>query len=194
MVLKKVDRGEADKLLVVYTQEFGRIEIVARGIRKIVSKLRPAVEFAAIIELEFIQGKTSKTLTDALVVGILDGARKDLGKTAMYRRVIEFTEKAVKEQQKDPAVWGLLEATLVYLKDASEKSFDAICNYFIWHLFEICGWRPELSQGFAKPQEAALARFFRDADIERSARVRLTKKQSQQMAQVADKYFSLVTK
>ena len=67
-ILKKTERGEADEALTVFSREFGRIEILAKSVRKIASKLRPGVEIFYLSDIEFIQGKTYKILTEAIAI------------------------------------------------------------------------------------------------------------------------------
>ena len=66
-IFKKEDRGEADQLFTIYTKDFGKLEILGKAIRKISSKLRSGAETFYLSEIEFIQGKTYKTLTDAIL-------------------------------------------------------------------------------------------------------------------------------
>ena len=65
-ILKKTDRGEADQILTIYTKDFGKLEILGKAIRKIKSKLRSGADLFYFSEIEFIQGKAYKTLTDIL--------------------------------------------------------------------------------------------------------------------------------
>jgi DNA repair protein RecO (recombination protein O) len=194
IVIKKIERGEADLLLVVYTREFGRVEVVARGIRKAASKLRPAIEFTALIEIEFIQGKTCKTLIDAVIINSLGGSRDDLGKSAVLRQICDFTEKAVKDQQADARIWDLLRTTLVFIESAPNKSCGAVRHYFAWHLLEASGWRPEFDPQTAGAENFSLVNIFLNADIVRSSKMRLAARQSDLLAKAEDDYLSLVTK
>ena len=77
-ILKKVDRKETDQLLTIYTKDFGKLEILAKAIRKISSKLKSGAEIFYLSEIEFIQGKTRKTLTDAILIEKFENLRKDL--------------------------------------------------------------------------------------------------------------------
>jgi len=67
-VLTKEDRGEADQVFSVFTEDFGKIKIKAKSIRKIKSKLRSGIDLFCFSEVKFIQGRTVKTLTDAVVI------------------------------------------------------------------------------------------------------------------------------
>ncbi|MCU0653095.1 MAG: DNA repair protein RecO [Candidatus Pacebacteria bacterium] len=160
IVLKRIDRGEADQLLVVYTENFGRVEIVARGIRRGVSKLRPAVEFPGIVEIEFIQGKACKTLTDAVSINSLGGTRKDLQKSSVLRQICDFMERAVRDQQDDRRIWDLLVSAVKFLDASAGHQAAAVYHYFVWHLFRDCGWRPSFDKDKIDAEIFTLVNFF----------------------------------
>jgi len=37
IILKTADLGEADRLLTIYSKEFGKIKVIARGVKKVSS-------------------------------------------------------------------------------------------------------------------------------------------------------------
>jgi len=107
-ILKKEDRGEADQLLTIYTRDFGRLEILGKAIRKISSKLRSGVEIFYLSEIEFIQGKTSKTLTDAIALEKFENLKKSFKKLRIAYKITEVFNELVKGQEKDENLWNLL--------------------------------------------------------------------------------------
>jgi len=194
IILKRVDRGEADQLLIAYTKEFGRVEIVARSVRKVASKLRAAVEFTSVVELEFIQGKTCKTLTDAVILIPLRHLRQDSGKRAAARRFLSLVESLIKDQQEDVAVWEMIWAAITDVDAAGGKSGAAVYHHYVWHLFTVLGWRPEFGERSAGVACRSLVDFFRDSEIGRSSKMRLTELQNEELEEVAGRYLELVTK
>ena len=75
-IFKKDERAESDQILSVFTKDFGRLELKAKAIRKIASKLRPDIDMFYLSEIEFIQGKNNKTLTDATKIEKFDDIAK----------------------------------------------------------------------------------------------------------------------
>ncbi len=53
-VLKKTDLWEADQVFSIYTQDFGKLKVLGKAIRKIKSKLRSGAELFYLSETEFI--------------------------------------------------------------------------------------------------------------------------------------------
>ncbi len=107
-ILKKVDRRETDQLLTIYTKDFGKLEILAKAVRKIFSKLKSGAEIFYLSEIEFIQGKTRKTLTDAILIEKFENLRKDLKRIKIAYKISEFLDNLISGQEPDEKIWRLL--------------------------------------------------------------------------------------
>ncbi len=150
LVLKKIDRGEADQLFTIYTKDFGKLEILGKAIRKISSKLRAGAEIFYLSEIEFIQGKTYKTLTDTILVEKFQNLRRNLKKLNIAYKVSEDLDKFVQEQETDEKIWNLLLETFNKLNnlEIENSKLEIVYYYFFWNLSSFLGFRPELYQCF----------------------------------------------
>lgn len=158
LILKKVDRAEADQLLLIYTKDFGRLEILAKAVRKISSKLRAGAEIFYLSEVEFIQGKAQKTLTDAILIEKFENLRKDLKKLKVACKIAEVSDNLISDQEPDEKIWQLFLETFDKLNakypegkpptsHGAGKIQDTIYKiyyYFLWNLLLILGYKPEL--------------------------------------------------
>jgi DNA repair protein RecO (recombination protein O) len=146
IIFKKEDRGEADQLFTFYTEDFGRLEILGRAIRKISSKLRSGAELFYLSEIEFIQGKTHKTLTDAISIEKFKNLRKDLKRLSIAYKISEVLDNLVKGQEPDEKIWQLLNEVFQKLNSLSLviSHLSLLYYYFLWNLLSILGYRPEL--------------------------------------------------
>jgi len=140
-VLKAIDRGEANQLLTIYTKEYGKLNILGKAIRKIKSKLRGGIELFSLSEIEFIQGKTNKTLTDAVLIEKFPNIKKDLAKLEIAHKVAEVMDKLIKGQEKDLGVWQLLNEVFEKL---NKQKPEIIYYYFFWNIVSILGYQPEI--------------------------------------------------
>ncbi len=158
LILKKMDRGENDQLFVIYTKDFGKLEILGKAIRKIKSKLRSGAAPFYLSEVGFIQGKTYKTLTGAILIEKFKNLRKDLKRLAIAYKISEVFNKLVGNQDPDKKIWQLLNETFQKLNKCSVPApYDPegiragltdhcllIYYYFLWNLLSILGYQPEL--------------------------------------------------
>ncbi len=138
--IKRQEREEADILFTVYTQNFGKIDILGKSIRKINSKLRAGSRELCLSEIEFIQGKTHKTLTDSLLIDNFPEIREDLDKTEIAFQICNILDQLVAEEQKDDQIWELLLESFERLNTEHKLCYF----FFLWNLLAILGYQPEL--------------------------------------------------
>lgn len=140
-ILKKNDRGEADRVFAIYTKDFGKLELLAKGERKITSKLRGGLELFFLSEIEFIQGKNYKTLTDAILIDNFKNLRKDLKILGVLYKISEVLDALVKEAEPDEKIWNLLIETF---KKLNAIKPEIVYYYFFWNFLSTLGYQPEL--------------------------------------------------
>jgi DNA repair protein RecO (recombination protein O) len=143
---KKEDTGEFDELFSFYTKDFGKIEVLARGIKKMKSKLRGSVDLFTLSKIEFVQGKTFKTLTDALLIERFNSIKKNLFKLKLVFAISDFLDSLLIAQEKDEKIWNLIIETLFLIENSkNEISLLRIYYYyFFWNLVSFLGYKPEL--------------------------------------------------
>lgn len=66
VILKRYKIGEADRLMLVFSEKLGKILVVAKSVRKIESKLAGHIEPYRLINLEVVRGEKFYRLTGAL--------------------------------------------------------------------------------------------------------------------------------
>ncbi len=165
-IIKKEDKGEADQIFSVFTEDFGKLPILGKGIRKITSKLRPAADLFYFSEIEFIQGKAYKTLTDAILIDKFKNLKENLQRLNQALQIADSLDSLTGKEEKDDAVWQLLLSVFQRLNTPhqnkvfeGEWKLEIIYYYFLWNLFSLLGFKPEL---FSCPicREKLLAETF----------------------------------
>lgn len=146
LIFKKDDRGETDQLFTIYTKDFGELEILGKAIRKISSKLRSGAELFYLAEIEFIQGKTQKTLTDTILINKFENLRKDLKRLRIAYRISEVLNSLVRGQEPDEKLWRLLNEVFEKLNNQqlTINNQQLLYYYFFWNLLSVLGYTPEL--------------------------------------------------
>ena len=145
--IKKQNQGEADQLLTIFTEQFGKIEVLAKGIRKITSKLRAGADVFYLSEIEFVQAKSYKILTDALVVDKLSGLRASPNKLFFARAMAVSLDNFLTSQEKDGKIWQFVESVFNNLNNQPANGATGqiiFYHYFLWNFFAVLGYSPEL--------------------------------------------------
>lgn len=137
----KNNRAESDQLLTVYTKNFGKLEILARAVRKIKSKLRAGADIFYLSDVEFIQGKAYKTLTDGRALEKFKNIRKNPEAMGIASQVSEICGSLIKGQEAEEGIWNLLNEVFRRLDNGKLK---IILYYFIWNFLSLLGYRLDL--------------------------------------------------
>ena len=135
-------------MFTIYTKDFGRLEILGKAIRKISSKLRSGAEIFYLSDIEFIQGKVYKTLTDSVVINDFKNLRKSLSRLAVAYKISEVFDDLVRGQEPDEKLWQLLIDVFEKLNDPRIEytKYQILYYFFLWNFLSILGYTPELFQ------------------------------------------------
>lgn len=145
IILKKTDFGEASQLFNIYSRDFGKIEVVGRGTKKIQSKLNSHLQFFAIIDLMIAKGKSFDQLTGARIIKIFPQLKTDFRKTILASFGLELIDKLTKTNQLDEKIFSLLTD---YLETINKKTivkkedWQVIKKSFVSQLMTVLGYKP----------------------------------------------------
>ncbi len=145
-VIKKSDAGESDRVFTVFSKDFGKVRILGKAIRKISSKLRSGIDAINFSEIEFIQGKAQKTLTDIEPLDCFRNIKCDLPRLKVAHRIADMVNSLVSGEQADSVIYDLLNISYSKLNEENLSSLQVQLVYFgfIWNLFSILGYKPEV--------------------------------------------------
>lgn len=141
VVLKKMNIGEADKILTIFTLDYGKIKVMAKGIRKIKSKLAGSLEQFMLLDLRLVEGKTFFIPTDVVIIDELSNIHINLKNIAKCFYVAEIIDKLFEENQSHPEAFVLLK-DILRLINHSEK--EIVLRIAELKLIESAGFKPEL--------------------------------------------------
>jgi len=144
VVFKKEDRAEANRSFSVFTEDYGRLEILGKAIRKINSKLRGGIDLFSLSEIEFIQGKNNKTLTDAISIKKFS-ADDNLKKIKIANQISGVMDNFLKGQEKDAETFDLIKEIFLILDGQSTKNQSFIYFYFLWNFLALQGYKSEVN-------------------------------------------------
>ena len=147
-IFKRDERDESDRVFSVFTSDYGRLEIFAKAIRKITSKLKSGIDIFSFSEVEFIQGKTYKTLTDAVSIDRFNNIKNSPERFKIISKISEVLDGFMNGQEKDGIASDLLYQALERLNNTSlkPKNYNFVYYYFLWNFLSSQGYKPELKK------------------------------------------------
>lgn len=129
IILRRLNYGEADRIITFLTSDFGKIRAMARGVRKQKSKMAGGIELFSVSELHLIKGKGDiDTLVSTRLKVNFGNIVKDLERTEAAYTALKIIERII-EDASGSDYFEVLEATLSSLDNPktpvvlSEMSF-----------------------------------------------------------------------
>jgi DNA repair protein RecO (recombination protein O) len=144
IVLRTVDFGEADRILVLFSRHFGKIAVVAKGIRRATSRMAGHAEPLTHATYQLARGRELDVLTGAEARALYPALREDLVRIAAGWYVAELTDRFTVERAPAAPLFDLLETALRHLDAGHTPAL--VCRWFDLHLLDRSGFRPELYQ------------------------------------------------
>lgn len=143
IVLSRTDFGEADRIITVLTPEYGKVRLLAKGVRKIKSKLAGGVELFSICDLTYIQGRGEiQTLVSSRLKVHFGTIVQDIDRTMFAYEVLKTINKTT-EQNVAHEYFTLLSDTL-RLIDTTGLSLVLVRLWFYVMLLKLGGYTPNL--------------------------------------------------
>lgn len=116
IVLKKETVNEADGKVIFYSELMGKIEIVAKGLKKILAKFNSHLEPLNLVEITFIES-TNKHLTSVWTMNNFSNIRYNYIALENTLKMLNFFNEAIIGSEKDNLLWQSLN---FYLKNLNQ--------------------------------------------------------------------------
>ena len=158
IVLKTIDFGETDRILTLLTRHFGKVSVVAKGIRKPTSRLAGHAEPLTHATYQLARGRNLDVLTGAESRSLYRELREDLHGIAAGWYIAELADRFALEKAPSAPLFDLVENALRHLSAGHVPAL--VCRWFDLHLLDRTGFRPEVGrcvQCRQSPEETANA-------------------------------------
>jgi DNA repair protein RecO (recombination protein O) len=141
VILRTYRIGEADKIVVLFTKDHGKMRAVAKGSRKTTSKLGARLEPLGLVNVILWQGRNLATITGVDVIDNFAEVRHNLDKIMMATTMLEIIDKSTLDNQENDDLFQLLTKALATL----DKNFSpGILGAFCFRTLMIEGLTPQI--------------------------------------------------
>lgn len=141
IIIKRTNLGEADKIVTIYSENLGKIKTIAKGVRKIRSKLAGNLELFCLSDLNLAEGRNLDIITSAVIDKCYFNLRNNLQSTKNAYYFGEIVDKLTEEKDVHPEIFTLLDNVLENLNSIQS---NILIPYFEWNFSSEIGYHPEL--------------------------------------------------
>ena len=141
IVLARRNYSEADRILVVLTKNFGKISLLAKGVRLPKSKKRGHLEVFSHIKFSASKGKSLDLITEAEMIDSYAEIRANLKKVSVAYFFMEGVGRLIHEGEKNEQLFNFM---LDYLNKLRESShLRKLRLNYIYDILVILGFWPK---------------------------------------------------
>jgi DNA repair protein RecO (recombination protein O) len=144
IVLRQRRLGDADKIVTLYTASYGKVDAVAKGVRRTRSKLAGHVEPLNHGSFVMARGRNLDIITQAQTIEAFQPLREELERLSRSFYAVELVDRFTEDREENFALYRLLLDTLRRLSQGDD--LDTVLRYFEVSLLGLLGYRPELEE------------------------------------------------
>jgi DNA repair protein RecO (recombination protein O) len=159
VVLRTYKLGESDRIVVLLTEEHGKIRAVAKGVRKTNSKFGARLEPMSHVRLLLSQGRELDIVSQADSVETLRPMLQDLDHLTNGIAVLEAADQMTLDREPAPHLYRMVVGAL---RTIGERSGPLVVPAFYWKLLAADGLRPELDMCVRCGEDTQLVAFDMD--------------------------------
>ena len=140
VVLKRIETGEADRIVTIYTLQRGKIRVLAKGLRRISSRRSGSLEIFNMIKARIVEGRSLDIITEVEVQTGFRPLRKNITSVGTAYQLVEIVDKLSSEKMENAEVFGLLKEALERVSHGTDSQEIVINNFAVGTLKALGFW------------------------------------------------------
>lgn len=164
VILRQEDWREHDSMITMYTRERGKLEVLARGLRKIESKLASHVEPLMTAEIFLARGRHWPIVAGSIVEQGRLSLRCDFDRLGWAGAVARSADLMTPLESRDDDIYYILDEALTIISSnhLSQAVGELLVHLFAWKLLVLSGYHPVLKHCLLCRQNSLLNRVCLD--------------------------------
>lgn len=142
IVIRRVNLGEADRILTLFTRDRGKISAIAKGSRRIKSSLSGSTELCSFSAFQIAVGTNLDIVTQAELRNAFLGLRSTLERISRSLYTLEFVAEFLEERQPHGELFDTLLSALYSLEQAVYP--DWVISGFEIQAMALLGYAPQI--------------------------------------------------
>jgi DNA repair protein RecO (recombination protein O) len=144
IVIRSTAYGETNKIVTIYTREWGKVGVMARGAKKPNSRLSAITQLFSYGFFLIQKGSGLGNMQQGELISSMRTIREDILLTAYASYVLELTDKCTDEKKPNPYLFELLSQTLTFMNEGYD--LDILIHIFEMKMLNSLGLYPILNK------------------------------------------------
>lgn len=144
VILKRRNYQESDRIVTVFTREYGKIMAIAKGVRKISSRRSGHLEIFTQARFILYQGKTWDHVAEVSSLSQFELFRRDLTRASFAYYACELLDYLLPDRQSHECVYDrFIQLLQILSTPASAIDLQKEIYEFALHILRLLGFLPE---------------------------------------------------
>jgi len=147
IVLKGQNFRDTSLILTLFTQKFGKLKLLAKGIKSPKSRMGGNLQQFSLVEIVFYRKENSELhlLSQVELLDPQEEIYNDLTKLSYASAILELVDRLTVEEETHPGLFSSVAETLDQFKEISEEKLPILTWSFALRLAANLGYSPNLS-------------------------------------------------
>jgi DNA repair protein RecO (recombination protein O) len=144
VVIRRSDLGEADKILTIFTPHFGKLRVVAKGVRKVSSRLAGHVELFTRSQMLLAKARNLDIVTQSETLDSYRPLHDDLDRVANAFYAAELLDALTPDELESYPIYKLMVDSFSLL--CTDPDPARVLRWLELQLLGYLGYTPELTK------------------------------------------------
>ena len=148
IVINKKDFGEADRYITIFTENFGKIVFLLKGIRKSKKRELSSVDILTLSKFTFYKKGENYTVSNFSGIDSYMEIKSNLDNLGIVLYILAVLNEVLVENNRKKSLYNITVKTLDYLKESDNKRKNYILvGYYLYYLIRDEGLKIEIGEG-----------------------------------------------
>jgi DNA repair protein RecO (recombination protein O) len=139
-ILRKRNLPHCGQVIVAFSREYGKIAMIAKGVRKANSKRSAHLQTGNLLTLQVLMKTNLSVLQQTTLISAFCGLKEDYLKIKFLYAALFVLDHMLPEQQPEPEVYAELQAYIIYLSKHSDQTYMARFHRFLKKILVYLGF------------------------------------------------------
>jgi DNA repair protein RecO (recombination protein O) len=144
VVIRQSDLGEADRIVTIFTQDLGKVRLVAKGARRPKSRIGGHLGLLYQVSFSAAHGRSLDVVSEAQTQQTFSVLSQDLERLSQAVYMCELLDAFTAERSPNYALYRLAISSLGWLE--SDNDPWLLVRFFEAQLLDLSGFRPEITR------------------------------------------------
>lgn len=135
IVLRTRKQGDSSRIVTLYTKDFGKLNVIAKGAREMRSPFSSALQLFNHLSVVFYkkENRDLYLLSKAETMTKMTGIQQSMEQLTAASKIVDLVQRAMHDEHPDAKLFELLAKSLKHIADDPPHLAPVVASYFFYH-------------------------------------------------------------